>query len=55
MWNVYKIQFDQMEWIEVDDGMRFKRFQQGDLQLWLVDWEKATKVLGYIKNNRVVL
>ena len=37
----YKIQFDQMEWIEVGDGMRFKRFQEGELQLRLVEWDKA--------------
>jgi len=37
----YKIQFDQMQWIKVGDGMRFKRFQKGELQLRLVEWDKA--------------
>jgi len=33
--------FDELEWIEVGDGMRFKRFQQGELQLRLVEWDKS--------------
>ncbi len=37
----YKVKFDEMEWVEVGDGMRFKRFQQGDLQVRLVEWDKA--------------
>ncbi len=39
--SAYKIQFEQMEWVEVGDGMRFKRFQQDELQLRLVEWDKA--------------
>ncbi|MDN4018399.1 cupin domain-containing protein [Zwartia panacis] len=37
----YKIVFDEMDWIEVGDGMRFKRIQQGDMQVRLVEWDKA--------------
>jgi quercetin dioxygenase-like cupin family protein len=37
----YKIQFDQMAWFEAGDGMRYKRFQQGELQLRLVEWDRA--------------
>lgn len=41
MSQTYKIQFDQLEWIEMGDGMRFKRFQQGELQLRLVEWDRS--------------
>ena len=37
----HKVKFDEMDRVEVGDGMRFKRFQQGDLQLRLVEWDKA--------------
>ncbi len=37
----HKVKFDELDWVEVGDGMRFKRFQQGDLQLRLVEWDKA--------------
>lgn len=37
----YKIKFDEMEWVEVGDGMRFKRFQKDELQVRLVEWDKA--------------
>lgn len=37
----YKVRFDEMEWIEVGDGMRFKRFQNDTLQLRLVEWDKS--------------
>jgi quercetin dioxygenase-like cupin family protein len=37
----YKVKFDELDWVEVGDGMRFKRFQQGELQVRLVEWDKA--------------
>ncbi len=37
----HKVKFDEMDWIEAGDGMRFKRFQQGELQVRLVEWDKA--------------
>jgi len=37
----YKVKFDEMDWVEVGDGMRFKRFPQGELQVRLVEWDKA--------------
>ena len=37
----YKIVFDDIAWIEAGDGMRYKRIQQGDTQLRLVEWDNA--------------
>jgi quercetin dioxygenase-like cupin family protein len=37
----YKIVFDELAWFEAGDGMRYKRIQQGDTQLRLVEWDRA--------------
>ena len=39
----HKVKFDQLEWNEVGDSMKFKRYQQGDAQVRLVTWGKAMK------------
>jgi quercetin dioxygenase-like cupin family protein len=38
---IYKIVFDDHEWFEAGDGMRYKRIQLGDTQVRLVEWDKA--------------
>ena len=37
----YKLVFDDLPWFEAGDGMRYKRIQQGDTQLRLVEWDRA--------------
>jgi hypothetical protein len=37
----YKIMFNDLPWFEAGDGMRYKRIQQGDTQVRLVEWDKA--------------
>jgi quercetin dioxygenase-like cupin family protein len=49
----YKVMFDELEWIEVGDGMRFKRFQQGELQLRLVEWDKSMLHLDWCLKGHV--
>jgi quercetin dioxygenase-like cupin family protein len=36
-----KVIFDAIEWFEAGDGMRYKRFQQGDMQIRLVEWDRS--------------
>ena len=42
-----------MEWIEASDGVRFKRFQQGDLQLRLVEWDEAMIYPNWCLKGRI--
>jgi len=37
----YKIVFDDMDWFEAGDGMRYKRIQLGETQVRLVEWDHA--------------
>ena len=39
----HKIDFDELEWIDVGDSMKYKRYQQGDSQVRLVHWGKDMK------------
>jgi len=39
----HKITFDALDWIDVGDSMKYKRFQQGDAQIRLVQWGRAMK------------
>ncbi|HBN30827.1 MAG: cupin domain-containing protein [Rhodobacterales bacterium] len=34
----HKIKFDDLDWIDVGDSMKYKRYQQGDAQIRLVQW-----------------
>ena len=58
----YKIVFDNIPWFEAGDGMRYKRIQQGDTQVRLVEWDKAMvhadwcavrRIAGILFNCRV--
>ena len=39
----HKVKFDELEWIDAGDSMKFKRYQQGDQQIRLVHWGNAMK------------
>lgn len=39
----HKVTFDELAWIDVGDSMKFKRYQQGDWQIRLVQWGKDMK------------
>jgi len=34
----HKIKFDELDWIDAGDSMKYKRYQQGDAQIRLVQW-----------------
>lgn len=40
MTNKHKVKFDELEWNDVGDCMKFKRYQHGDAQVRLVTWGK---------------
>ncbi len=42
----HKVKFDELEWIDAGDSMKFKRYQQGDRQIRLVQWG-YTNAHGY--------
>lgn len=39
----HKIKFDELEWIDAGDSMKFKRYRHGDTQVRLVQWGKEMK------------
>ena len=39
----HKVTFDELDWIDAGDSMKFKRYQQGDQQIRLVQWGRDMK------------